>query len=121
MTVPQAQPKVCLQPGCYKLTRNSHCQDHLLAAQKRRREGGVWLRARPSAAKRGYDRRWRKARLLYLAKHPYCELKLKCKGAAATEIDHIEPHKGDAILFWDTENWQAACKPCHSTKTASGG
>lgn len=37
---------------------------------------------------------------------------------AATEVDHIIPHRGDQQLFWDTNNWQGLCKPCHSRKTA---
>ena len=37
----------------------------------------------------------------------------------AREVDHIEPHKGDDTLFWDQDNWQPLCKPCHSRKTAT--
>lgn len=35
----------------------------------------------------------------------------------ATEIDHIEPHKGDLALFWQESNHQALCKSCHSAKS----
>ena len=34
-------------------------------------------------------------------------------------VDHIEPHKRDQRLFWDTSNWQSMCKPCHDSKTAT--
>ena len=34
---------------------------------------------------------------------------------AATVVDHIVPHKGDLLLFWDSSNWQALCAPCHSS------
>lgn len=27
--------------------------------------------------------------------------------------DHIEPHRGDEALFWDIQNGQCLCKPCH--------
>jgi 5-methylcytosine-specific restriction protein A len=37
----------------------------------------------------------------------------------ATVVDHIKPHQGDPELFWDSENLQALCAPCHSRKTAS--
>lgn len=61
-----------------------------------------------------YDRRWRKARLAHLAKHPLCAM---CKSAgrieAATIVDHIEPHRGSERLFWARSNWQSLCKPCH--------
>jgi len=53
--------------------------------------------------------------------------------AAATEVDHIKPHKlkqaidgGDPVaiataqsLFWNRRNWQGLCKTHHSRKTAS--
>jgi 5-methylcytosine-specific restriction protein A len=79
------------------------------------------IESRPSAAKRGYDGRWRKAREGYLRKHPLCVL---CEAGkrvvVATVVDHIVPHRGDDRLFWDSSNWQALCKTCHDRKTARG-
>lgn len=43
------------------------------------------------------------------------------KRAAATVLDHIEPHKGDWSKFWDRTNWQGLCKACHDRKTAGEG
>ncbi|WP_338080605.1 HNH endonuclease signature motif containing protein [Cohnella luojiensis] len=37
---------------------------------------------------------------------------------AATVVDHIKPHKGNKILFWDKNNWQPLCKQHHDRKTA---
>jgi 5-methylcytosine-specific restriction protein A len=75
---------------------------------------------RPSAASRGYDSRWRKARLLYLAEHPLCvECAKKNRVEPAKVVDHIVPHKGDELLFWDPSNWQSLCKHHHDRKTAS--
>jgi 5-methylcytosine-specific restriction endonuclease McrA len=34
---------------------------------------------------------------------------------ASTIVDHVVPHEGDQGLFWDTDNWQALCKPCHDS------
>lgn len=31
----------------------------------------------------------------------------------ATVVDHIQPHRGDAALFWREANWQALCAPHH--------
>jgi 5-methylcytosine-specific restriction endonuclease McrA len=31
----------------------------------------------------------------------------------ATICDHIIAHKGDEDLFWDADNLQSLCKPCH--------
>ncbi|WP_232215691.1 HNH endonuclease signature motif containing protein [Paracoccus sp. J55] len=35
-------------------------------------------------------------------------------GADATLVDHIKPHRGDKALFWNWNNWQALCTPCHN-------
>lgn len=37
---------------------------------------------------------------------------------AATVVDHIVPHRGDKVAFWDHDNWQALCKRHHDKKTA---
>jgi 5-methylcytosine-specific restriction protein A len=39
----------------------------------------------------------------------------------ATVVDHIVPHRGDPVLFWDEANWQGLCKLCHDAKTAREG
>jgi 5-methylcytosine-specific restriction enzyme A len=76
-------------------------------------------RERPSAARRGYGPRWRRARAAFLAQHPLCAA---CgalgRVAAATIVDHVVPHRGDQRLFWDERSWAPACKPCHDAKTA---
>jgi 5-methylcytosine-specific restriction protein A len=35
----------------------------------------------------------------------------------ATDVDHIKPHRGDNVLFWDQSNWQSLCHRHHSVKT----
>jgi 5-methylcytosine-specific restriction protein A len=74
---------------------------------------------RPSAAKRGYGRKWRQARLDFLsqAENQICAA---CRAALSTEVDHIVPHRGDDKLFWRRSNWQGLCKSCHSRKTSAG-
>jgi 5-methylcytosine-specific restriction protein A len=39
----------------------------------------------------------------------------------ATVVDHVVPHRGDPVLFWNETNWQGQCKPCHDAKTAREG
>lgn len=34
---------------------------------------------------------------------------------AGSVVDHIEAHRGDMALFWDRNNWQTLCKPCHDS------
>lgn len=66
--------------------------------------------------KRLYDStRWRKERKAYLADNPLC---IMCdrqgRTTPATVVDHVVPHSGDEVLFWDRSNWQPLCVSCHS-------
>ncbi len=58
--------------------------------------------------------RWKLARTNFIKLNPWCVM---CRAAhisrRATIVDHIKPHRGDERLFWDTNNWQPMCKPCH--------
>ena len=69
---------------------------------------------RGSARERGYDTRWDAARATFSRRNPWC---LGCKAVGnlvATEVvDHVEPHKGDQVKFWNTTMWQPACRWCH--------
>ena len=75
------------------------------------------IRAKTTAL--GYDWRWRKVSRQYLTRFPLCAA-CEANGVltAATEVDHIAPHRGDQSLFWDESNWQPLCKRCHSRKTS---
>ena len=77
-----------------------------------------WTKERRSAYQRGYTRKWQKARAWYLLEHPLC---VTCEQQGrlipATQVDHVQPHKGDMDRFWDTDNWQGLCASCHSVKT----
>jgi 5-methylcytosine-specific restriction protein A len=74
---------------------------------------------RGNSAQRGYGSKWRKARATHLEGEPLCRhCMARGKTTAATEVDHITPHRGDWSLFWDRLNWQSLCKACHSRKTA---
>ncbi|WP_163854613.1 HNH endonuclease [Paenibacillus elgii] len=105
--------KPCSRAGCPELTRERYCTKH------KQEVGQQYERRRGSAHARGYDNRWRKYRLQYLAEHPLCvECKKQNRLTAANVVDHIEPHKGDYFLFWNPKNHQGLCDSCHSTKTA---
>jgi len=67
---------------------------------------------RESAAKRGYDRKWRAKRARFLRFHPKCAC-----GARASEVDHIVAKRKGGGDDWS--NLRAMCKPCHSRKTAA--
>ncbi len=78
-----------------------------------------WREGR-TTADRGYGEAWRRARLLYLRAHPWCAMcaQMGHLRVAAGVVDHIQPHKGDATLFWDQSNWQSLCRTCHDTRKA---
>jgi 5-methylcytosine-specific restriction enzyme A len=79
-------------------------------------------RQRPSAARRGYGPRWRRARAAFLARHPLCAAcRAKGRVVPATVVDHLVPHRGNPERFWNEANWQGLCKPCHDRKTARQG
>lgn len=110
--MPLKPKRPCSKIGCNNLTRERYCEAH-------KQEQNQYDRNRGSAASRGYDSKWRKYRIAFLAKHPLC---VECQKIgivrAATVVDHITPHKGNKILFWDKNNHQPLCASCHSAKTA---
>ncbi len=101
----------CRHPGCPSLVPQGtrYCDKH--KSQHRGED-------RPSAARRGYNYRWRVESKRYLQEHPLC---VRCYAEGriveATMVDHIIPHRGDQALFWDKSNWQSLCKHYHDLKT----
>ena len=111
--MPRSPKRACRFPGCPNLCDHGvYCNDHSDYSADR---------LRGSAAERGYDGKWRNARARFLRKHPLC-IKCKEKGklTPATVVDHIIPHRGDPVLFWDENNWQPLCRDCHGEKTGMG-
>jgi len=120
---PTAILRPCARPGCgaYAAAGGRWCSAHTAAPQAVRAAAD---RRRGTAASRGYDHRWQRARLAYLAARSY-----RCAGYAvapgatcltpASVVDHIVPHRGDSALFWAETNWQPLCKRCHDRKTAT--
>lgn len=109
------KPKIpCKYPGCSELAPSDmkYCPQHYKPELKRPKD------TRPNSARRGYDYKWRKVRAVYLRKHPLC---VRCmaegKYTMATVVDHIVPHRGNPVLMWDENNYQALCKSCHDRKT----
>lgn len=113
-----SEPKrPCRHPGCsVLLSGGGLCDRHRKRRQRQQDQ------RRGSAASRLYGAAWRKARALFLSENPWC-VHCLARGSnfkvVATVVDHIVPHRGDLKLFWDQENWQALCKPCHDIKTAT--
>lgn len=69
--------------------------------------------------KRLYGARWRAARAAQLQREPLCRMCADMgRTKAADTVDHIRPHKGDTVLFWDSTNWQSLCRNCHDSTKA---
>ncbi len=74
-------------------------------------------RERDPRSKRVYNSRaWQRLRAWKLERAPICEIRIRCHGAPATEVDHIRPiaQGGEA---YDPDNLQSTCHECHSVKT----
>jgi 5-methylcytosine-specific restriction enzyme A len=100
--MPWASPTPCTMPGCGALVHGGRCDKHKPKD------------TRPTAARRGYGSRWQKARAAFLGINPLCtHCAEQGRTVEASVVDHIEPHRGDAKLFWDSHNWQSLCKRCH--------
>jgi 5-methylcytosine-specific restriction protein A len=103
--MPCHAPKIC---GCgFKVPFGTLC-----ACQKKRQleRKARFDATRPSARERGYDAQWDRERAAYLKANKQCR---RC-GDPATTVDHIQPHKGNRVLFWNRSNWQPLCTTCHS-------
>lgn len=97
-----------------------HCARH--AAARREQEAKRRQAAKIGSAEWAWFYRtaeWRDMREAFLRRNPLCadcgEL-----GAvvAATQLDHIKPHRGDPHLMRSRSNLQGLCHSCHSRKTA---
>lgn len=96
---------------------------------------GSWRNDKQTSTQRGYGYKWQQARAAYLVKHPFCAYCLRDAGisyqqdavtiglACATKgigqpyaqvVDHIDPHRGDMKVFWDSSRWQSLCATHHS-------
>lgn len=127
--MPARSLRPCPYPGCRELVRIGLCEKHAAARQKATRT--ELDEHRPSAARRGYGRRWRAYREAWLNLHPLCGDRFEgtsaahstCRGqninTPASVVDHIERHQGNATTFWDPNNHQSLCKACHDAKTQS--
>jgi 5-methylcytosine-specific restriction protein A len=69
---------------------------------------------RGSARARGYTAAWDRASLAFRRERPLC---LGCEAVGLVVVcevvDHVIPHKGDEVLFWDRARWQPSCRWHH--------
>ena len=101
--------KICLWPGCNRLTAETYCFAHAIAAEKKRKKKAL------DAQKKHIERiggkvvystqHWQKLRKAKLAQNPLCE---RC-GVLATLVHHRDHNSGN--MAW--ENLESLCADCH--------
>lgn len=97
-------PRLCSCGAIVPADTLCACQIARQRERKRRHD-----QKRPNSRQRGYTRGWEKLRAEFMHLHPCCAF---C-GAEAQVVDHVKPHRGDKALFWNWNNLQSLCKPCH--------
>jgi len=87
---------------------------------------------RLSAHARGYTKRWDRAAKAFRVRYPLCGMRpygqvpvmsqcfLEQRDTPATQTDHVVPHRGDMVLFWDQSQWQSLCHDCGARKSQAG-
>lgn len=93
----------CHQPACLNLTSTKYCLSHSHIAlkeihvQRQRADNN-----RDSNVRELYDGRWTRYSKQYRIQHPLCAICEREGRLTATQVtDHIIPHRGDYLLFWE--------------------
>jgi 5-methylcytosine-specific restriction protein A len=112
-------PHLCNAPNCPNTTSFRYCVDHEHRAIS---ETALFEKNRKQSQYRGYGSAWKRYRSWFLKNNPLCVdpgRRHEGRVVAATQVDHIIPHKMDMILFWSTDNHQALCASCGGFKSAT--
>jgi 5-methylcytosine-specific restriction enzyme A len=97
--MPQRPPRPCSHPGCSALVQSGRCPSHQTP------------NLRPSARRRGYDRRWEAVRAAVLAEE------LACTDCGSTDRPHVDHIDGNPFNR-SRANLRRLCHSCHSKRTA---
>lgn len=112
--MPRKPLRPCRKPGCRELVSSGYCDKHRPKRSSDRSEEAKswhWFYGTPE---------WKDdLRPTQLLNEPFCAecAKLGYR-VRATDVDHIEDHKGDWEKFIDRTNLRSLCHSCHSRKTA---
>lgn len=102
----------CRHPGCCVLVSGGYCVAHEPPKEDRRSEASKAWRWMYSTST------WKQLRGRQLLEEPFCrECARRGQRSKATDVDHIQDHKGSWNLFTDPENLESLCHSCHSRKT----
>lgn len=95
----------CRYPGCQTLTAEGYCPAHKPKQVRKASAAWHYLYTDPRYG-------WATRRARHLLAEPWCRV---C-GARATDVDHVQPHRGNVELFIHGE-LQSLCHSCHAAKT----
>ena len=107
----------CSKLGCMnKSVAKGRCNSHQPATLQSSINNSK--ASRPEYTRLYQTSAWKNMRKQKLYEHPLC---MRCDSYGVTtpavDVDHVVPHKGDANLFYNTNNLQTLCHRCHSYKT----
>ncbi|MCY4129012.1 MAG: HNH endonuclease [Gammaproteobacteria bacterium] len=61
--------------------------------------------------------KWKRLRAWVIQNEPLCRMCAEeGRLESAQVVDHIHAHRGDPVLFYDTDNLQPLCKACHDKR-----
>ena len=114
-------PERCRMAGCWNLTRQHFCEDHLkhsVAQQLRKERRGP----EASAAARGYDASWERLRRLALQRDRFLCQRCMRQGVETmltygSPVDHVIPIRERPDLRLVMSNLQSLCVACHNRKS----
>tara|TARA_R100000951_G_C2638532_1_gene180103 strand:+ start:1154 stop:1519 length:366 start_codon:yes stop_codon:yes gene_type:complete len=104
--MPQSPPRACKRCGV------AGCTKH--------KPNKVWHSSTKETRKQYGSAQWKRTRSAVLARDGHlCQVCI-AQGilSPAKIVDHITPQHKQQFSFYDMNNLQAICKPCHDTKTA---
>lgn len=116
--MPTRAKRACLEPGCLGYAEQfGRCEPHARPIIARRQRAD---RSTEAGRRFYFTTRWQALRLAVLRREPLCRT-CTARGRAmpATDVDHIERHKGDPARFWNPRNLQPLCARCHAIKTSA--
>ena len=98
----------CRHPGCTTLVTGGYCDLHRPKdSRSDAAKSWHWMYLTPE-----WTEDLRPGQLL---REPFCrECARRGDRTPATEVDHIQPHRGDWAVFTDRSNLQSLCHSCHS-------
>lgn len=104
--------RFCNYPGCNELSRGTYCEKHQAVMDEKRADD----KARPSAAKQGYDRAWQRCRDAHLAKNPLCVDCLKDGRVTPATLVHHATRLVEGGRRLDPDNLVSLCATCHAER-----